>query len=85
VLSISFEMDKIEYRAVIKFFVKEGLIIPVFFLRSGRKVRTRDVHNNLLRYIRTPLIRTLGIRIANYPDRPGPSVNFSIFLKTNLR
>jgi len=25
VLSVSLEMDKIEYRAVIKFFVKEGL------------------------------------------------------------
>jgi hypothetical protein len=25
------------------------------------------------KYSRTPLIRTLVIRIANYPDRPGPS------------
>jgi hypothetical protein len=30
-------MDKIEYRAVIKFFVKEGLIISVFCLLLGIK------------------------------------------------
>jgi len=33
----------------------------------------RDVHNDLLRYSRTPLIRALVIPVADYPDRLGPS------------
>ena len=34
------------------------------------------------KYSRTPLIRRLVIRIANYPDRPGPS--YKHFLTTSL-
>jgi len=31
---------------------------------------------HLRNYGRTPLVRTLGIRIANYPDRLDPSCKF---------
>ena len=31
---------------------------------------------SLIRYCRTPIIRTLVVRIANYPDRLGPSGKF---------
>jgi hypothetical protein len=42
--------------------------------RAGARVRTHRTHD--VEYSRTPLIQTLVIRIANYPDRLGPSGKF---------
>ena len=40
---------------------------------------------HFVQYSITPFIRTLVIRIANYPDRSGPSLKFcQEFYKTNL-
>ena len=35
-----------------------------------------DSYSNRYEHSRTPLIRTLVIRISNYPDRLGPSGKF---------
>jgi len=35
-----------------------------------------EYENKILRYSRIPLFGTLGIRVANYPDRLGPSGKF---------
>jgi hypothetical protein len=43
-----------------------------------------SIRCHLYKYSITPVIRTLVIRTANYPDRLGPSGNCREFYKTNL-
>jgi hypothetical protein len=49
VLSVSPEMDKIEYRAVIKFFVKEGLT-------------PNEIHSKFIKCMRNLLLRFQQLR-----------------------
>ena len=55
--------------------------VPLFPIRNTSPtylvLLKQYVAKNVRNYIRTPLIRTLVIRMANYPDRLGPSGKFA--------
>ena len=55
--------------------MKETLLGASNVLRSEyvEPVRCIELRTSVVRYSRTPLIRNLVIRIAEYPDRLGPA------------